>query len=185
VPYRATEAEGSFGFRSLQMKRALLIVVGLAILIGTGVFLIMPSQRIYALAIRTAEYTFVVLDEETKEPIPGATIDIWDEPIQPTDRKKIAQVVADDKGVAKYVRENQSVEEVIGIGASHKLEGVRRHPAGVGTFVDRFWCTLDIAANGYVPLKYKSLGSFDYDDNGYDKEGKFHRLEVTFMLRRK
>jgi hypothetical protein len=167
------------------MKRAIWIVVGLLVLIRIGVFLIMPTQRIYALAIRTAEYTFVVLDQETKESIPCATIDIWDEPIQPTDHKKIAQVVADDKGVAKYVRGNQSVEEVIGIDASRKLEGVRRHPAGVATFVNPFWCTLDIAANGYVPLKRASLGSFAYDDNRYDKEGKFNRFEFTFTLRRK
>ena len=168
------------------MKCALLILVGLVMLIGTGVFLFIPSTpRIYALASRTVEFSFVIVDEDTKEPIPGATIDIWDEPLPPASRKKIVQTVANDKGVAKYVRENQSVEDVIGISASHKLEGVRRHPAGVGTFVDRFWCTLDIAANGYVPLQYESLASYEYNDNGYDKEGKFHRFEFTFTLRRK
>lgn len=168
------------------MMRAILILVGLGILIGIGVFFFVPStQRIYALASRTVEFSFVILDEETKKPIPGVSIDIWDNPLQLADRKKIAQAVADESGVAKYLRENQSVEDVIGISASHKLAGVRRHPAGVGTFVDRYWCTLDVSANGYVPLQYESLASYDYDDKGYDKEGKLHRFEFTITMLRK
>ena len=150
----------------LAMMRAILILVGLAVLIGIGVFVFVPStQRIYALGSRTVEFSFVILDDETRKPIPGATIDIWDDPFQPADRKKVAQAVADENGVAKYVRENQSVEDVIGISADHKLAGVRKHPAGVGTFVDRYWCTLDISANGYVPLQYESLASYDYDED--------------------
>jgi hypothetical protein len=60
-----------------------------------------------------------------------------------------------------------------------------RHPAGVGTFVGRFWCVLDIAANGYSPLQYGSLGDYDYEDNGFDNDRKLHRLQFTFTLRRK
>jgi len=168
------------------MMRAILILVGLAIMIGIGLFLFLPStHRIYALGSRTVEFTFVILDEETKKPIPGATIDIWDDPFHPADRKKVAQAVADDDGVARFVREKQSVEDVIGISASHKLGGVRKHPAGVGTFVDRYWCTLDISARGYVPLQYESLASYDYDDNGYDKQAQLHRFEFTITMRRK
>ena len=168
------------------MKRALLLLVGVVILIGIGVVLLLPrTQRIYALGSRTAEFTFVILDEETRIPISGATIAIWDDPFQPADRKKIGQVVTDERGVTKFVRENQSVEDVIGISASHKLHGIRRHPNGVGTFVDRHWCTLDIAAKGYIPLEYESLASYDYEDNGYVKDGKFHRFEFTITLRRK
>src|SRR5262249_23096477 len=136
-----------------QMRRTILILVGLAILIGLGVYFFLPGvQRIYALGSRTAEFTLVVRDSETKEPIPGATIKIWDDPFQPAQRKQLAEMTTDAQGIAKYVRENQSVEDVIGISASHKLQGVRKHPAGVGTFVDRYWCTLDVAAKGYVPL---------------------------------
>lgn len=166
------------------MKRALL-TLALAALLGIGVvFLLGRTQRIYALGSRTVEFTFVILDEETKEPIPGAIIDIWQDPLSSGDRK-IAQAITNDRGVATYVRENQSVEDVIGISARHKLEGVRRHPDGVGTFVDRYWCTLHIAAKRYLPLKYESLASYDYDDNGYDKEGDVHRFEFTITLRRK
>jgi uncharacterized protein YxeA len=168
------------------MKIALLILVGLAILIGIAVFLVVPkTQRIYALASRKVEFTFVVVNDERKEPIPGATIDIWNDLPKPKDRQRIAQVVTNDKGIATYVHPNQLVEDVVGISANHKLEGVRQHPASVGTFVDRFWCTLDVAAKGYVPLQSESLASYEYDDNGYDKQGKFHRVQFTFTLHRK
>jgi hypothetical protein len=168
------------------MRRTILILVGLAILIGLGVYLLVPgTQRIFALGSRTAEFTFVIRDSETKEPIPCATIKIWDNPFQPAQRKQLGEVTTDAQGVAKYVRENQSVEHVIGISASYKLQGVRRHPAGVGTFVDRFWCTMDIAAKGYIPLEYEGLGGYDYDDNGYDKAAKLHRFEFVIEMRRK
>jgi len=169
----------------LHMRRTILILVGLAILIGLGVYLLVPgTQRIYALASRTAEFTFVIRDSETKEPIPGATIKIWDDPFQPAQRKQLAELTTDANGSAKYVREDQSVEDVIGISASHKLGGVRKHPAGVGTFVDRYWCTLDIRAKGFIPLQYEGLGSYDYDDNGYDESAKMHRFEFIIEMRR-
>jgi len=166
------------------MWRAILILVGVAILIGVGVLIFVPStQRIYALASRTAEFTFVVRDSETKGPISDATIRIWDEPLQPAQRKQLAMLTTDAKGIAKYVRENQSVEDVIGISASQKLQGVRRHPVGVGTFVDRFWCTLDITAKGYIPLEHDGLAGYDYDDNGYDKAAEMHRFEFVIEMR--
>src|SRR4051812_17463287 len=136
------------------MRRALQLVVGLAVLSCIGLLLSLGMQSgVYALANRTAEFSFVILDEKTGEPIPGASVELWDEPFEPAQRKRIAGVVTDARGVAKYVRENQSVEDVTGISPTHKLEGVPRHPAGVGTFVDRFWCTLDVAATGYLPLQ--------------------------------
>lgn len=168
------------------MRRAILMLVGLAIPIGLGVlFFASWTQRIYALASRTAEFSFVIVDEETKEPIPGASIKFWDDPFQPAQRKQLGEAIADANGIAKYVRENQSVEDVIGISASQKLEGVRRHPAGVATFVDRFWCTFDVTAEGYVPLEYDSLANYQYDDNGYDKAAKLHRFEFVIEMRRK
>jgi hypothetical protein len=168
------------------MRCTILILVGLAIVIALGVYLLIPGvQRIYALASRTAEFTFVIRDGETKEPIAGATIKIWDDPFQPAQRKQLGELTTDANGIARYVRENQSVEDVIGIGASHKLEGVRRHPSGVGTFVDRYWCTLDIFAKGYIPLEYEGLASYDCDDNGYDKAAKVHRFEFVIEMRRK
>jgi hypothetical protein len=166
------------------MRLAILILVGLAVLIGVGVYLLVPAtQRIYAVGSRTAEFTFVVRDSETKEPIPGAIIKIWEDPFQPAQRKQLDELTTDAMGIAKYVRVDQWVEDVIGIGASHKLQGVRKHPAGVGTFVDRYWCALDVAAKGYVPLEYEGLG--DYDDNGYDKAAKVHRFEFVIEMRRK
>lgn len=168
------------------MRRTILILVALAILIGLGVSLLVPgTQRIYALASRTAEFTFVIRDSETKGPIAGATIKIWDDPFQPAQRKQLGELTTDAKGIAKYVREDQSVEDVLGISASHKLQGVRKHPAGIGTFVDRYWCTLDVSAKGYVPLEYEGLGSYDYDDNGYDNAAKVHRFEFVIEMRRK
>lgn len=167
------------------MRRPLLILALLVIFLGMGVFLFAPTQRIYALASRTVEFTFVFADEETKQAIPGASMEIWNDPVHAADRKKIAHLVADSNGVAKYIRENHSVEDVIGISASQKLGGVRRHPAGIGTFVDRFWCTFNIAAPGYVGLQYQSLGDYEYDDNGFDKEAKLHRFEFVIPLRRK
>jgi hypothetical protein len=108
---------------------------------------------------------------------------IWEDPFQPAQRKQLDELTTDAMGIAKYVRVDQWVEDVIGIGASHKLQGVRKHPAGVGTFVDRYWCALDVAAKGYVPLEYEGLG--DYDDNGYDKAAKVHRFEFVIEMRRK
>jgi hypothetical protein len=77
------------------------------------------------------------------------------------------------------------VEDVRGISASTKLQGVLRHPEGVGTFVDRYRFSVDIKAEGYTPLKYESLGNHDYEDKGYFKQGGFHQVEFTIALRRK
>ena len=97
------------------MKRSLLIGGALSILIGIGFYLLQPRvQRIYAVGNRTVEFTFLIVNAETKMPIRGASVEIWDEPIG-RPRKRIAELVTDDFGVAKYVRENQFVEDVIGI----------------------------------------------------------------------
>jgi hypothetical protein len=94
-------------------------------------------------------------------------------------------VVSDGNGIARYVSENHSVEDVIGISTSQKLSGIRRHPAGIGTFVDRFWCTFDVSANGYIPLKNDWLAEYEYDDNGFDEAAKLHRFEFVIVMRRK
>jgi len=168
------------------MRRRILILVGLAILIALGVQLLFPRvERVYALGRRTAEYTLVIRDAETKQPISGATIKFWDERFQPEQQKQLAEVVTNAQGIAIFVRENQSVEDVIGISGSQKLQGVRKHPDGVGTFVDRYWCTLELTANGYVPLQYDSLANYEYDDNGYDKAAKLHRFEFVIEMSRK
>jgi hypothetical protein len=168
------------------MKRVFLILVAFAILIGIGLLFLFFGSPIctYAVCSRTVEFTFVVLDEETKKPIPGAVITFWKD-APPPQRKHIAEVITDESGVAKFVHENHFVEDVIGIGLNHKLQGIRRHPVGVGTFVDRYWCTLDIAAKGYIPLQYESLGGYEYDDNGYDGSAELHRFEFVIVLRRK
>jgi hypothetical protein len=160
-----------------------LVVCGLVVLIGLGVLCFVPPiESVYALSRRTVEFPFVVCDSETKEALPGAQVTVWDISFEPAPRKQLAEITTDARGIAVFVRDNQDVEDVTGISASRKLEGVRSHPAGIGTFNDRYWCALDVAAKGYVTLKNQGLG--DYDDNGYDETAKMHRFEFVIEMRR-
>jgi hypothetical protein len=95
------------------------------------------------------------------------------------------QAVTNESGIVKFVRDNVSVEDVIGISANYKLVGIERHPKGIGTFVDRYWCNFDIVAKGYTTLEYESLGNYNYVDKGYIKEGNFQQVEFTIAMHRK
>lgn len=168
------------------MKRIDPIVVAFFVSIGVGVCLYYSCfPVIYALGSRTVEFTVIVIDGETKTPIRGATITFYDDPVRPQERKPIAELITDEWGNAKYVRENTSVEDVLNIPAGRKLEGVTRHPRGIGTFVERSWCTLDIAAKGYEPVHYGGFWEYDYEDKGYVREGEYHQFEFTILLRRR
>ncbi len=147
-------------------------------LIGIVLLIFLPSwQVIYALASRTVEFRFVIIDDESRKPIPAAIIEIWEVPVG-QERKKVTHVVTGQCGIARYVRENMMVEDVTGINPGKKLEGVRRHPRGIGTFVDRYWCNLDITAKGFIPMQHVWLSDYEYEDQGFIKEGNYHRTYI-------
>lgn len=165
------------------MRRIKWILIYLALPIGLVCFLFLPVRQItYALGSVTAEFSFVIQEQITRKPIPGAMIRVRSDEFPPDQSRVIAELITDDRGIAKFVRKNQSVKSVVGIRAGEKLAGVRRHPQGVGTFVDRYWCTLDITAKGYSPIEFVSLSAFKYDDNGYDQSAQLHRFQFVIEM---
>jgi hypothetical protein len=141
--------------------------------------MLFPTMKpMYALSSRDVEYTFVVVDDQTKKPIPNAELTFYSE----GGSQKLESITTDNQGIAVFTKKDQFVEDVIGISASTRLVGVKKHPEGTGTLINRFWCVFGITAEKYRSIEYESLGDHEYEDAGYDKTTQCHRCRFTIGM---
>jgi hypothetical protein len=85
--------------------------------------------------------------------------------------EKIVQLVTNDEGRARFLREKVNCEDVI-------------KPLKTRTIFDLTWGSVTVAANGYRSAERSWLQSTKYEDKGYFKRGHFHRIEFNIPLHR-
>jgi hypothetical protein len=166
------------------MKQTTVIIIALGLAIVGCLFVYWSSKPhiIYALANRTIDATFLILDKETHEAIPAATIEIWDD-FEDEGGKKVATITTDESGKATYLLEKMNLEDVVGISAETRLVEVGRHPDGIGTIIlGSHYC--HVTAKGYLSLRYVVLANCWYEDKGYVKPDGIHRFEFRVELKR-
>lgn len=97
------------------MKRQYFLAGSIVIVTILLVVTFLHIQTIYALAHRNLEIVFVVTDAATEKPIPNTSIiltmeDFKSEP----DNQQVITLVSDKNGTAKFIRQQNSCEDVLG-----------------------------------------------------------------------
>jgi hypothetical protein len=159
------------------------ITAGL-LLLGLLALLLMPIRlTIYARVQRDTEFTFVVVDGETGEPVPGATIQFFEEDDwrKPEQAKAALSVKTDAEGKAVFFKEKAWGED---IPVTYHFLGMS-FLAEKRTYIDPPWPSVRIAGPRHLPF----WGSFfdlksEHQDHGYDEQGQFQRFEYRLPLSR-
>ncbi len=140
---------------------------------------ILSIPSTYAVCFRDFEIEFVVIDNRTKAPIPGATID-WRverelmEQEKQSGRPTQAHLVTNEAGQATLKLKDLDCEDVI-----------REFRKTITLFVLPH--TVDVSADGYWPMENESLIWSDRvsrEDLGYFSERAVQRVRVKLPLRK-
>jgi hypothetical protein len=152
-----------------------LVTVGLLVA-GIAFFLclIASGQTTYALASRNLDMVFFVTDAGTGEPIPKASIDLITEDNGENGLgRQVIGLITDAEGRARFVHENNSCEDVI------------RPCRKTVTLIDLTWASVDVSAEGYMPIEQMWLHTSKYNNKGYNTEGRFQRVEFSVPLHKR
>jgi hypothetical protein len=149
------------------LRWGILLLAGVVLL----TMLISLSQVTISSGRSDVELEFVIVDADSRQPIPNAEItlrieDEWDRP----DRVKVLKLVTDDKGTASVVRESVSRTDVI---RPLRATRTRFH------FYPYFFTA---SAPGYAPLAETWLDTTPFESKGYVDEGRFERLQFKITL---
>jgi hypothetical protein len=119
------------------------------LILGAGLVILQPGQVIFALAGRDIELVFLVTDQFGK-PIPGANITVKDSgaPLENDRAEKTIELITDASGMATWVREESSVEDVIRMFRTKTL------------FLFTSDCILDVRARHQLPSNVCGYSTF-------------------------
>ena len=111
----------------------------------------------------------------TGEPIQGAKILLFEEKEDglPPEQHVLSSLTSDNEGRARFVRENNSCEDVI--------RPFRR----TTTLIDLTWASLDVTADGFNPMTRLFLHGANYKDKGYFSKDHSQHVELTLPLQKR
>lgn len=159
----------------------LLVFVALAVLLGwySLWYTCVIQGKLNALCWRDVEVVFSVVNDQTKEPIVGATINWQVEQFKLEQEKREGrptkvQFVTGESGKAVLLLKNVPSENVC------------RPYRKIETFV-ALWGTVEVVADGYWPLDYYSLfsGQLGQHDLGYFAKERVQRIQIKLPLAKK
>jgi hypothetical protein len=117
---------------------------------------------------------FVVTDAETGEPIANASIALMAEEYQEKGlERQIIKLVTNSEGRAKFVRENNSCEDV--------LRPLRK----TVTLIDLTWASVNVSAKGFSPVEQMWLHTSKYENKGLFSESRLQRVELKVPLHKR
>jgi hypothetical protein len=148
------------------------VVAGLIVVVVVILLIpFLPFLTIYALAHRNLEIVFVVTDTATEQPIPKASIVLTVEDYKSqADNQRVINLVTDKDGRARFIREDNSCEDVI------------RPLRKTITLIDLTWGSISATAEGYKPIANMDLYSAKPQDFGFSTQDHFQRVELHIPL---
>jgi hypothetical protein len=163
------QLKGSFVRRYFWALFILLIGVNIILL-----FLLSPSQTIYAVGSCDLELVFVIADAETGEPIQNASIEISEEGWQEENRvQKIATLITNEMGTATFIREHNTFEDI------------ERPFRKTVRSIDLTWAAMRIVAEGYESVEQMSLYDARRTKNEWVSKRRLQRVELLLSLKKR
>jgi hypothetical protein len=149
-------------------KRDLIILLAICVVLVFMAWQACLFETIYALCMSDVEIVLRVVDEETGNPVSGATVLLRDynDSVEPT----IEKAVTDQDGRAVFFRKDLMSEDII-----RPFRPTQR------TF-NLGWGAYDVSSDGYAPIENQPLVEFE-NQGRIGGKGAF-RLQFTVALRK-